>query len=426
MKAKWTEVPAPVVKHTVTFDTDGGSEVASVEVVEGDKVTKPADPTKEGCEFNGWFVGEGIYDFDAPVKADITLIAKWTRLVNFVSTEAELRTAIDDAIPTIRLTNDITATENISLSKGQKLTIDLNGKNVSIGDKRILIDAYGDNRGANVSVIGNGKISSTGNFIFLIKGASDEADTDKCYLSIGKDVTLDGNYAVSVAVEDGKKACYGVTVDIYGTLKGEQPVYVNGYINNQKDAPQINIHENAKILGKTTETSKDPAIYIAGYSTVVIDKNAEIIGDANAIEIAAGKLEINGAILTGANIAGYNPGFGGSITSDTGSAIYIKQHTTNQPLEVVVNDGKFKAFVPFFQQKGQNATPNPDVVKLSISGGEFVCTSTATTGEKLAVQSYDKTKFITGGTFSIEPKSEYIADGYKAQKNGENWEVVAE
>lgn len=44
-----------VVKHTVTFNTHGGSAVASVEVVEGEKLAAaPADPTKDDYIFQGW------------------------------------------------------------------------------------------------------------------------------------------------------------------------------------------------------------------------------------------------------------------------------------------------------------------------------------------------------------------------------------
>lgn len=44
-----------VTRYTVTFDTDGGSTVASVTVKRGDKLTKPADPTKTGYTFGGWY-----------------------------------------------------------------------------------------------------------------------------------------------------------------------------------------------------------------------------------------------------------------------------------------------------------------------------------------------------------------------------------
>lgn len=67
---------------TVTFDSQGGSEVASQKVVQGEKATKPANPTKEGLAFNGWYtsteyVKEWSFEKDA-VTADMTLYARWT------------------------------------------------------------------------------------------------------------------------------------------------------------------------------------------------------------------------------------------------------------------------------------------------------------------------------------------------------------
>lgn len=74
LKAKWEVV---VVNYTVTFDSDGGSEVAAVEVKDGEKVIKPADPTKDGYTFKGWLDGEDVYDFEKAVTANITLKANW-------------------------------------------------------------------------------------------------------------------------------------------------------------------------------------------------------------------------------------------------------------------------------------------------------------------------------------------------------------
>jgi uncharacterized repeat protein (TIGR02543 family) len=67
-------------KKVVTFDSKGGSAVASADVASGEKVAKPEDPTQEGLVFGGWFTDEGLtagYDFDTPVTADLTLYAKW-------------------------------------------------------------------------------------------------------------------------------------------------------------------------------------------------------------------------------------------------------------------------------------------------------------------------------------------------------------
>lgn len=68
---------------TVTFDSNEGTAVDSQLVPVGDKVAKPADPTKEGYTFSGWFTDKGCtnaYDFDADVdgtQPEFTLYAGW-------------------------------------------------------------------------------------------------------------------------------------------------------------------------------------------------------------------------------------------------------------------------------------------------------------------------------------------------------------
>lgn len=72
-----------VLKVTVTFDSNQGTAVDSQLVAVGDKVVKPADPTKKGYSFSGWFTNKDCtraYDFDAAVddaKPEFTLYAGW-------------------------------------------------------------------------------------------------------------------------------------------------------------------------------------------------------------------------------------------------------------------------------------------------------------------------------------------------------------
>jgi hypothetical protein len=40
-----------VEKHTITFDTQGGSYIEPQEVIHGEKAIKPEDPIKNRCEF---------------------------------------------------------------------------------------------------------------------------------------------------------------------------------------------------------------------------------------------------------------------------------------------------------------------------------------------------------------------------------------
>ncbi len=64
--------------HTVSFEYDGGYGTATKQTIaDGEKAYQPADPTKDGCEFVGWYLGDAQYDFSAPVTKDITLTAHW-------------------------------------------------------------------------------------------------------------------------------------------------------------------------------------------------------------------------------------------------------------------------------------------------------------------------------------------------------------
>ena len=69
-----------VEEFTVTFNTNGGSAVAAQKVKSGDKATKPADPTRDGYVFDGWFVDvacENSWDFNNPITSAMKLYAKW-------------------------------------------------------------------------------------------------------------------------------------------------------------------------------------------------------------------------------------------------------------------------------------------------------------------------------------------------------------
>ena len=66
---------------TVTFDSNGGSAVASQTVAKGEKVKRPTAPTKENCEFVGWYIDDEAWSFwGYTVTESITLTAKWEEL----------------------------------------------------------------------------------------------------------------------------------------------------------------------------------------------------------------------------------------------------------------------------------------------------------------------------------------------------------
>ena len=75
--AKWT-----INSYKVTFDTNGGSEVSGQTVEWNKLAAKPeTEPVKEGYTFGGWYADKDCnteYNFEAAVKADVTIYAKWT------------------------------------------------------------------------------------------------------------------------------------------------------------------------------------------------------------------------------------------------------------------------------------------------------------------------------------------------------------
>lgn len=69
--------PSVIKNYTVTFNSTGGSSVASQTVEEGKKVIQPNNPTRSGYTFIGWTLDGSDYDFNSVIKKNITLIAKW-------------------------------------------------------------------------------------------------------------------------------------------------------------------------------------------------------------------------------------------------------------------------------------------------------------------------------------------------------------
>ncbi len=66
-------------KYKVDFNTDGGSNINSQSVKKNNKVKKPANPTKDGYEFDHWELDGKEFDFNTPITGNITLVARYTK-----------------------------------------------------------------------------------------------------------------------------------------------------------------------------------------------------------------------------------------------------------------------------------------------------------------------------------------------------------
>ena len=80
LSAKWT-----VNTYTISFDSQGGTAKTAVKVNYGSTVKKPTNPTKTGFSFDGWYLGDTLYDFTAPVSASFVLSAHWSQITFIVT-----------------------------------------------------------------------------------------------------------------------------------------------------------------------------------------------------------------------------------------------------------------------------------------------------------------------------------------------------
>ena len=108
--------------HTVTFDSNGGTEIASKEVVSGLKIKEPSTPTKDKYIFRGWYEEATFitkFDFyNTPITSDMTLYAKW-EAANSIN---EIRLAGDIqygtvSVGTLPSFNPRTTTDSITIDR---------------------------------------------------------------------------------------------------------------------------------------------------------------------------------------------------------------------------------------------------------------------------------------------------------------------
>jgi uncharacterized repeat protein (TIGR02543 family)/LPXTG-motif cell wall-anchored protein len=98
--AQWTQNPAPT-PFSVTYEEHGGTSVPDSTFVSGGTVTLPADPTRTGYTFNGWFTAQtGGTKYNAsfsPSDGNVTVHAQWTRDPFSVTYEEHGGTSVPDS-----------------------------------------------------------------------------------------------------------------------------------------------------------------------------------------------------------------------------------------------------------------------------------------------------------------------------------------
>lgn len=214
-------------EYSVKFDSRGGSSVSSQTVADGDLVIKPADPTRSGYSFAGWFLDlddDDAFDFNSKISKDITLYAKWNQ--GGASVGGECNKTCDDgytldsktcecvknnddsdknvAVSSVKL-NKNTTTLTVGASETLKLTISpSNASNKSASWK---------SSDTSVVTVKNGKITAVGVGTATVTVTVDGKSTS-ITVTVKEPVKVD-----SVSISGDKTVKVGKTIKLTATVK---------------------------------------------------------------------------------------------------------------------------------------------------------------------------------------------------------------
>lgn len=274
----------------------------------------------------------------------------------------------------------ITLIENVALTLPVKinksLTIDLGGFTVSRSNYSF--DVY------NELTLKNGTVQL--NYSTAAESRAAIWLREDAKLTVAEDVTVQAiknnepGWAIGLYSDVD-----GATLIFNGTIKGEGGITVNGNVTTNNT---IQINNGAKI-----ETAGS-AFYQAGNATTTIGA-ATLTSGTTAVEVRAGTLTLDGAILTTTGQFSEKPNGNGLTT--TGVALAVSQHTTNQPISVTINSGSLTGAKAFYEADLQDDASS-EFVTLSLAGGNY-------NGE---VASVNHTEFVSGGIFNQPVEAAYV------------------
>ena len=158
LKARFT-----INKYNVAF-VNTFAETKTETVEWNKKVSKPADPTAYGYTFTGWYSNYELYNFDTPVKEDLTLTAGWYRdtvvyTVNHykMNDDGEYEKEASDKDSAYGYVGE-SVSGTLKEYKGYKQP---DKKSIILGYNTNNIDYYYDIRFFNIDVVGDNGVKST-------------------------------------------------------------------------------------------------------------------------------------------------------------------------------------------------------------------------------------------------------------------------
>ena len=203
-------------QYTIAFDTNGGSEIAPITQDYGTEITAPDNPTREGYTFIGW-------DRDIPVTMpaeNITLKARWKDSEKPTGeikiNENSWKAFLNNITFGLFFKDTQTVTINAADNSGETVTVEY-----LLSDKELTKAEFdGMTFTAYTAPFG---IDPDNEYIIYVRLTDNAGNTD--YIC-SDGIVLDGTSPVITGIEDGKTYCEAQTVTI--TEKYVDTVTVNG------------------------------------------------------------------------------------------------------------------------------------------------------------------------------------------------------
>ena len=208
------------ISYMVTFNTNGGSAIDSQPVNSGEKVEKPADPTRSKYKFLGWFADSEktkSFDFEnTTINEDTTIYAKWESITVSFSVDKDYKYAfgtytkgetneIAPFVISFKNTGNDDIHVDVTVKKTPLFVTDASTFDLAVGESKVVT-------------------------VTLVESEVEKKDPDKYYDYVyfkatsktDTSIEQECNFEVNVDIEESEVAptTYTVTYDTVGGVKG--------------------------------------------------------------------------------------------------------------------------------------------------------------------------------------------------------------
>ena len=277
---------------------------------------------------------------------------------------------------TITLVGNEVMSDQVVIGDGQNITLNLNGKSLTAKPNwNFNSGLLAVHHGGTLTINGEGEIFgvSPGGCVYCgIVLTVDKTDNDS---SKPARLIINGGHIVG--------QCYGISGNGSDASRGNTECIINGGL----------IEASSIIAGED-----NCGYYQPQFNSKMIFNDGVIRG-RSAIEIRSGDFTMNGGIAEAYGFANECMIKNNNGPTSKGVAVAIAQHTTKQPINVIINNGQLIAEYPFFEDNPMgNDELSIATVKAEINGGSFRIVGNGIESFHAA----DLTEFVKGGEFIHE------------------------